>query len=136
MDEFRALAKCERAMASVGFSANAQPAGFWLGAAGTRMHAEADLFQPPRLTLRRLRSGVPPLMTMLDGLAESESSIVWRCRWAVEKTAGTSTYDGLPEFVSQTYRALERNEAPPVSLDEIEVVARMVADFTNPELML
>jgi predicted dehydrogenase len=135
-DEFRALIKGERAMASVAFSANVQPSGFWLRVAGSRMHAEANLFEPPRLTLRRLRAGVPPVMAMIDGLAESRGVLRGAIGGLWRKLAGTGSYDGLAELVSLTYLALEKKEAPPVPLDEIETVARMVADFTRPELML
>lgn len=135
-DEFRALIKGERAMASVAFSANVQPNGFWLRVSGSRLQAEANLFEPPRLTLRRLRSGLPPVMAMIDGLAESRAVRRGAIGGLWRKLAGTGTYDGLPELLSRTYQALEKGEAPPVPLDEIDAVARMVADFTRPELML
>jgi hypothetical protein len=135
-DEFRALVKGERAMASVAFSATSQPNGFWLRVAGSRLHAEANLFEPPRLTIRRLRRGVAPVMAMVDGLAESRAVLRGALGGLWRKLAGTGSYDGLPELVSRTYRAVRAKAEPPVPLEEIEAVARMVADFTRPELML
>jgi predicted dehydrogenase len=136
VDEFRALMRCERAPASVGFSANAQPNGCWLRVAGTRMHAEANLFEPPRLTLRRLRGGAPPLMTLRDGLAESLALFRGATVGFWRKLAGTSSYDGLATLLRGAYESLESGARPPVPLEEIDDVARMVAAFTAPERAL
>jgi predicted dehydrogenase len=133
-DEFRAQLKGERATASVAFSANARPNGFWVRVIGTRMQAEANLFEPPRLIVRRARAGATPLTPFMDGLAESRAVLDTTVRALVRKLAGTSRYDGLPLFISRTYAALEHREAAPVSLEEIDVVARLVAAFTDPEL--
>ena len=47
-DEFRGVIKGERATAYVSFSGNGQPDGFWVRVAGTKAHAEVNLFEPPR----------------------------------------------------------------------------------------
>ena len=60
-DEFRGFIKGERATATVAFSGNAQPDGFWIRVVGTKMQAEANLFEPPRLTVRQARAGEPAL---------------------------------------------------------------------------
>ena len=52
-----------------GFSSLAQPDGFWVRVLGTRMQAETNLFEPPRLTLKRVRDGYRPLMTLVDGVS-------------------------------------------------------------------
>lgn len=135
-DEFRALIKCEHAMASLTFSGNAQPDGLWLRVAGTRMHAEANLFQPPRLTLRRSRAGAAPLASMVDGIVESRDMLSGAVGGLWRKLAGTSNYDGLAEFVARTYAALESKSAPPVSLDEIGAIARLVTDLASKAVML
>ena len=69
-DEFRAIIKGERATGHVAFSGTAQPEGFWLSVIGTRMRAEANLFELPRITFRRFRSGEPALMSLVDGMIE------------------------------------------------------------------
>src|SRR5262245_24892111 len=135
-DEFRALVKGERATASMSFSGNAQPNGFWLRVAGTRMCVETNLFEPPRLVCRRLRRGPPPLATFVDGLAESQAVLRGTIGGLSRKLGGVSIYDGLVELVARTYGALEQKGPPPVPLEEIDDVARMVAATTSPENML
>lgn len=136
VDEFRALLRCDRSLATVAFSANAQPSGCWLAVSGTRAHAEANLFEPPRLTLRRVRPGAPPLATLIDGVAESRAILRGATAGFWRKLAGTSSYDGLPLFVSKVYAALEDGSPPPVTLDDVDEVARMVAAFTDTECSL
>jgi predicted dehydrogenase len=136
-DEFRGFIRGERATAYVTFSGHAQPDGFWVRIAGTHAHVETNLFEPPRLTMRRLREGgEPALMRLVDGIAEGrdvlKGSIVgfWR------KLAGTSNYDGLAELIERTYKAVQKGEPPPVPLDEIDAVACLVDRFTATDLML
>ena len=135
-DEFRALIKGQRATAYVAFSGNAQPNGFWVRVTGTRMYAEADLYAPPRLTTRRVRSGEPALMQMLDGIVESRDVLRGAVGGLWRKLGGISSYDGLPELIARTYRALEAHEAPPVTIDEIDEAARIVDCFTRTDLKL
>jgi predicted dehydrogenase len=136
VDEFRAQVKGERATASVAFSSNAQPNGFWVRVIGTRMEAEANLYEAPRLTFRRARGGSPPLATLRNTLEESRSLFGAAFRGVGRKLDGTGKYDGLPLVISKTYAALLKDGEPPVTLDEIDVVARLVAAFTNPEFMI
>ena len=58
-DEFRGMVKGENATAYVSFSGNAQPDGFLVRFVGTRMRVEANLFEPPRLIVKRARAGEP-----------------------------------------------------------------------------
>jgi predicted dehydrogenase len=135
-DEFRGLVKGTRASASVSFSGNAQPTGFWLRVTGSKMHVECNLYEPPRLSIRRLRKGEPALMTAAGGIAESRA-ILWSSLagfW--RKLGGVSSYDGLPEFVASVYRAVETHQAQPVSLDELEQAVRLVDQFTRADLRL
>jgi len=135
-DEFRAFIKGARATAYVAFSGNAQPDGFWVRVIGSRMQAEANLFEPPRLTLRRQRSGEPALGKLVDGISEGRDVLTGTLSGFWRKLGGVSIYDGLSELVSRTYRALEKRESPPISLDEIEEVASLVDRFTKAELGL
>ena len=75
-DEFRAFVKGKRAPAYVGFSATSDVNGYWVRVTGTRMAAEANLLEPPRLTLRRFRPGEPALASLRDGLAEGRATLV------------------------------------------------------------
>lgn len=136
VDEFRGLVKGERATAFVSFSGNAQPNGFWLRVVGTHIHAETNLFEPPRLTLRRFRVGEPALASLIDGIIEARAvrrgavMAFWR------KLAGTNRYDGIPVLMAQIYRSLELQEPQPITLDEIDEVGRLVDSFTKRELKL
>lgn len=132
-DEFRAQVKGERATASVSFSANGRPNGFWVRVSGTRMQAETNIFEPPRLILRRARGRATPITALLDGLGESRAVLGSTIRAFGRKLAGTSSYDGLPQFIARTYAALADGQQAPVSLEEIDVVSRLVAAFTAPE---
>lgn len=135
-DEFRSLIKGERATAYMMFSGNAQPNGFWLRVAGTKMHVECNLFEPPRLTIRRFRSGEPALMSVISGIAESRDVLRGTLAGFWRKLGGVSSYDGLPELIARTYRAVEMHEVQPVPLEEIDEVARLVDRFTSADLKL
>ncbi|HEY5504534.1 MAG TPA: hypothetical protein VIK28_05195, partial [Sedimentisphaerales bacterium] len=125
-----------RATAIVDFSGNAQPNGFWVRVVGTRMYVETNLFEPPRLTLRRFRAGEPAIMSLIDGVAEARDVLTGAVVGFWRKLAGTSSYDGLPELIAQVYRSLETGESQPVPLDEIDETARLVNNFTKPDLKL
>ena len=133
-DEFSWAYKGPRATPRiVSVSGNAQPDGFWVRVMGTRACAEVNLFEPPRLTLRQARSGEPALAKLIDGLIESrdifKGSLVgfWR------KLAGSSSYDGLAELIKLTYLAVEKNGPPPIPIEEIDDVARLVDSFTTED---
>jgi predicted dehydrogenase len=135
-DEFRGLIKGERATAIVDFSGNAQPNGFWVRVVGTRMYAETNLFEPPRLIIRRFRAGEPALMSLVDGIAEACDVLMGAVAGFCRKLAGTSSYDGLPEMIARIYRSLEKHEVQPIPLDEIDDTARLVDRFTQPDLKI
>ena len=135
-DEFRALIKGTRATAYAAFSGNSQPDGFWVRVIGTRMHVEANLFEPARVRARRLRSGEPALGKLVDGISEGHDVLRGAVMGFWRKLGGWNSYDGLSELVAQTYRSLEKQEAPPISLEEIDEVASLVDRFTKPELKL
>lgn len=135
-DEFRGLIKGERATAFVGFSGNAQPNGFWVRVIGTKMQAEANLLEPPRLTLKRHREGEPALMSLVDGIVEARDVLKGTVAGFWRKLAGTSSYDGLPEFIARVYHSLDMREEQPVSIDEIDTVAQLVDRLAKPELKL
>jgi len=135
-DEFRAFIRGERANAYVAFSGNAQPNGFLIRLAGTKMHVEANLFEPPRLTIRRARTGEPALATLIDGIMASRDVLRGTLSGFLRKLAGKSSYDGLRELIARTYRALELREQQPISLDEMDEAARLVDRFTREDLKI
>jgi predicted dehydrogenase len=133
-DEFRGMLKGERCTAYVSFSGNAQPDGFLIRVAGTRMRVETNLFEPPRLIVKRARSGEPALGTLIDGIAESRQVLVGSVTGFLRKLGGTSSYDGLKEMILKTYSAIELREPQPIPLDEIDEVAQLVDRLASQEL--
>jgi predicted dehydrogenase len=129
-DEFRGIVKGERANAYLGFSGNAQPDGFLVRVVGTRMRLEANLFEPPRLVIKRFRKGEPAAMTLLDGILESQQVLSGSVAGFLRKLGGTSSYDGLKEMISKTYRTIELDEPQLIPLDEIDAIAQLVHRLT------
>jgi predicted dehydrogenase len=125
-DEFRGMIKGERTAAYVSFSGNAQPDGFLVRVIGSRMRVEANLYEPPRLIVKRSRSGEPALGTLVDGISESRQVLVGSVAGFLRKLGGTSSYDGLREMISKTYRTIELHEPQPISLDEMDEIAQLV----------
>jgi predicted dehydrogenase len=134
--EFRGLIKGERSTAYVSFNGAAEVDGFWVRVVGSRMRVEANLFEPPRFSVRRRRRGERALMTLIDGVAESRDLMVGSVAGFVRKLGGTSSYDGLGEMLDSTYSALRLREPQPIPLDEIDEVARLVERLSQPEFML
>jgi predicted dehydrogenase len=134
--EFRGLLRGERATAYVAFSANSRPNGYWIRVSGTKAYAEANLLEPPRIVLRRFRSGEPALMSLFDGIEESGAVLRGTVAGFFRKLGGTSSYDGLPELIARTYQALEKGQEQPIPLEEIDDIADLVGRFTDSELKL
>ena len=103
-DEFRALLNAERATAYLSFSGNAQPDAFLLRAIGTRTRVEANLFEPPKLVVKRARRGEPALMTLVDGVAESRSVFAAALAASIASLQGRELrrHD---EFIGEIYKA-------------------------------
>lgn len=129
-DEFRALVQAERGTAHLAFSAHAQPDTFSLRVEGTRMRARANLFET-HLAFERTRAA-KPLIPLLNGMEEAAASSrhafssMWR-----KLSGGPGAYHGLWELLRRTYAALADHTAPPISLQQVEAVNRLVWDLTK-----
>ena len=132
-DEFRALLNAERATAYLSFSGAAQPDAFLIRAIGTRMRVEANLFEPPKVVTKKARRGEPALMTLIDGVAESRSVFTGSFGGLYRKLAGTSSYDGMNEFIGEIYEAIETGTPPPVTLDEIDELSALIDRLVGSE---
>ena len=131
--EMRALVEAERGTASLSFSAQAQPDGFWLRVHGTRMRAEANLFEP-RLTVERVRSAPAPLFPVLNGIGEVAAVGRAAVAGLWGKLSGApGAYAGLWELVARTYGSIADGSAPPVSVRDIREVNRLVGDLTSEQ---
>jgi predicted dehydrogenase len=135
-DDFRALVKGQRASGCVGFSGTSSVTGYWLRVAGTEMYAEANLLEPPRVTLRRHRPGEAALMSVVDGMAESRDVFFGTLRAFSRKLAGSSSYDGLEEFIRRIYAALSDKGKLPVSTQEIGEAVRLVETLASESVRI
>jgi predicted dehydrogenase len=126
-DEFRALVDAERGTATLGFSANSQPDGFWLRVYGERMQANANLFET-RLTFDRVRPGPKPLRPFLNGLEEARRVRRASIGGLLRKfRGGPGVYEGLFELLGRTYRSLADGTTLPVLEQQVLEVNRLVA---------
>jgi predicted dehydrogenase len=131
-DEFRALIDAERGTAMLSFSAHAQPDCFLVQAYGTKMRAEAHLFEPT-ITRERLLGGPKPLHPMGNGLLRARDD--FRCAFASiwrKLGGGAGAYEGLWEFLRRAYEHIAHGSPAPISLEEIRAVNALVADLTDP----
>lgn len=135
-DEFRALADCERGTASLGFSARTQPDVFWLRVYGTKMRAQANLFEP-FLSIDRLHEGPRPLIPLKNGrqAAKDARRAAYGGLWR-KLGGGPGAYEGLWDLLGRTYNAIRLNAEPPISTRAIEEVNRLVADMKKQEYMI
>jgi predicted dehydrogenase len=132
-DEMRALVNTDRATATLCFSANGQPDGFWIRVQGTRMTAVMNLFEGT-LWNERSRQGPRPLTPLYNGLASAWSMGAGTAASLRRKlSARPSSYEGLWELIRRTYEGLEKGLLPPVSKRQIDDVQRLVADLTCQE---
>jgi predicted dehydrogenase len=132
-DELRALVAADGATVAISFSARSQPDAFRMRVHGTRMRAAVNLFEP-RLAIERRRDLPGPLLHLLNGLGEARSARraalggLWR-----KLSGGPGAYEGLWSLLHRTYAAIESGSAPPVSLEQVDRVNRLVADLTRDE---
>lgn len=128
-DEMRALVDAERATASLCFSAGTQPDGFSVGLLATNMRARAGLFEP-RLTVDRVRALPKPLVPVVNGLQEGAEVARSAVAGLWGKLAGgPGSYEGVWELLGRTYAHLADGAAPPVTLDQVAEVNRLVGDL-------
>jgi predicted dehydrogenase len=127
-DEFRALMDAERGTASLGFSSNSQPDGFWLRVYGERMQASANLFEK-RLTFDGPRNLPRPLRSFFSGLEEGKTIRRAAIATLLGKFKGPGAYEGLWELLARTYGALNEGRDPPISMDDVLEVNRMIDTF-------
>jgi hypothetical protein len=100
------------------------------------MVAEANLLEPPRLTLRRFRSGEPALASLRDGIAEVKAVFGSTTKAFLRKLGGTSSYDGLPGMIAAVHSAVVNRSPQPISLAEMDDVTRLVDRFTDTAVEL
>jgi predicted dehydrogenase len=125
-DEFRALLKGEKAPVFIAFSGTSNLVGYWIRVTGTEMFIEANLLEPPRVVIRRHRTGEPALMSVFDGMMESRAVFSGTLKAFGRKLADTSSYDGLEEFIRRVYGAISGQNELPTSPAAIDASVRLV----------
>lgn len=125
-DEFRALLQSPTGAGYLSFSGNAQPQGFWLKVQGTKARAEANLFDAPRMSVRRQRGEPPPLATVKDAIVEARNISGGSLTSLYRKFSGKARYDGLEPYLRQCYAALDDRGALPATLADIEATYRLI----------
>ena len=125
-DILQVLVAGRHATATLGFSANSQPDSFVVRVDGTRMQMEANLFEVG-VVENRVLGGPKPLQPIRNALARS---------WAERRNAraslrrklggGPGAYEGLWESVRQIYLRLDEHAPPPISMQQIREVNRLV----------
>ena len=110
--------------------AHAQPDGFWVTVYGTRMTASMSLFEGS-LLLQRRWPGASALTPLMNGLAGGWSRGAGALRSLAAKLAGRPEgYEGLQELVRRFYAALRAGGPPPIGVEQIDDVFRIVEDLT------
>ncbi len=131
-DEFRALISAERGTALIGFSTHSQPDGVWLRVFGTKMRAMANLYED-RLTLDYVGDGPKPLAQVRCARQEARDIRTAAYRGLWRKISGAPViYEGLWELLGRLYRAVSEKSAPPIGIEQVDAVMRLVSDVTNP----
>jgi predicted dehydrogenase len=128
-DELRALVDCERGTASLGFSSHSQPDVFSLRVHGTKLRAEASLFEP-LLRIERVRGGPSPLQPVLNGLSAARAHASSALGGLARKLSGRPlTYAGLFSLLERMYDALEAGSEAPISMSDIDATSALVFDL-------
>lgn len=125
-DEFRAALVCERATASLAFSARAQPNIFALRVYGTRLRAELDLLEPS-FVVHRLGRGRPAIAIFRAGLEQAKAMRRAAFAGLWQRLGDTpGPYQGMWNLIALTYAALREGRPPPVSLEQIDAVQHLL----------
>jgi predicted dehydrogenase len=132
-DEMRAFVDTDRGTATLGFSANSQPDGFWVRVYGTRMTATINLFEGI-CWLDHWREGPRPLTPVFNGFTTAWSAGIGALVSMGRKIgAQPGAYEGLWELIRRFYDGLEHGGTPPVSMNQIDQVQCLVADLGSPD---
>ncbi len=130
-DEFRALISAERGTANLIFSSHTQPDAFFIRVHGSKMRAEAHLFEP-KLVCERVRPGAGPATPILNGIALAGNEL--RSAFASIRrklSGGPGSYEGQWELLRRSYQCFARGTQPPISIEQIEEVNRLVAEIVD-----
>ena len=128
----RAVVDGGRGTAAVCFSARARPDMFVVRLHAERLRASASLFGPG-LLVERERPGLSrPLVPLVNGLGQALAMAHSAVGGLWEKiSGGPGSYEGLWQLVRFTHEAVSGGGDPPVSLERVLEVNRLVADLRD-----
>lgn len=131
-DDLDVVVLAETIRGRIRFSAQQSPDCFLVHIRGSKGHAMAELFQPSfQLScLRPVGKHLTPLMnSMASAMAMTRAGFgsIWR------KIRNRTAYEGLHQFIAQTYQAWGNGTEPPVGFHEMEESIRFVDAMLNPE---
>ena len=127
--EFQALVNGQHGTAQLGLSSAGQPDSFLVSAQGTRGQISTNLFEVG--TVRsQLIGGPQPLVPIRNSLrrGRSERKNAVRSLWR-KLSGGPGAYEGLWSLIEKTYSSLQNGGPPPVSIEQIESVNRLVHEI-------
>ena len=129
--DMAATVRTDGGVATLSFSGRSEPDGFWVNVYGEHAQARINLYEG-RLTVDRLRGGPPPLRPVANAVAEAQGAVGASVRSLWGKLTSTpGSYEGLWSLLGAFYGTLASGAEPPLSLDDIDATARMVAGLTD-----
>jgi predicted dehydrogenase len=130
-DDLDALVVGGKVHGRIRFSCHTGPDCFSLVVRGSRGWAETDLFHPFMRIIepRKVGQQLSPLANQVaNGFEMIRSSV----RGFGNKVLQRGPLHGLHRFLDKTYRAIERNIEPPVSLEDMDGASRLVDALLDP----
>ncbi len=124
-DDLDALVLSGASHGHIRFTSRTRPECFTLIVRGTKGWAETDLFQP-FLRVNEPRPGGPQLSPLANQIVQGVGLIGAGLRGFRNKVLQHTPLHGLDSFLDRTYRALLEETEPPVTLDDMERVSRLV----------
>jgi predicted dehydrogenase len=123
--------RTDAGLATLSFGGRSGPDGFWISVFGEHAQARINLYEG-RLTIDSIRGGPPPLRPVVNAVAEARGTVfsATRSLWG-KLTSGPGSYEGLWFLLDAFYASLEEGTEPPLSLDDVDATARLVAGLTS-----
>lgn len=132
-DEFVGLVEGASGTGTMAFNANSAPQGFWLHVYGARAQARIGLYEGV-LNVDRVRGGPSFLTPIGNGIGEAVAAGRGAFTGAWRKVSGgPGSYEGLWILIARVYAALASGAPPPVTMETMDAVNRLVAECVRPE---
>lgn len=128
-NDFSALVEAEKGNASIYFTRNVHPEGFFVDLFGAKMRASMNLFES-RLCFAKEHSLPRPISHFFNGLIESGNAFSnsFQSLWGKLK-GNPSWYSGMQELLLRFYRAMKTGEALPISKEQMREVNQAVFEI-------